>query len=480
MPLGGIAWQAMQYVLGLERLGYEVWYIEDGGANPYDPRVNSVVMECDYNVAYVRRMMERYGLGDRWAYWDAINDVYHGLSREQVHALYREADGLINLCVATSSSSSHTADVIVIGGGLIGSSVALRLAQAKLRVLVFDRGDPGAEASSAAAGMIAPQAESAEPDAFFAMCAASHALFRDFVAEIEELSGQEVDFRRDGSLLVAVEEKQVAELEKLYWNQTRAGLPLERLTPPALEQKMPGLSSKVRMALGVSEDYWLDSEKLARAVIEAAQRLGVRFYAHCAVEELRVQEKHVEAIRAGSGHAGGEATPFSAGCFVLAAGCWSGGLAAQIGLPLSLQPCRGQMMEFESPREDPPRGPRRNPLLGAPLRPPMVLIGTTVEYAGFEKTVTAEGLQSILNGAMRFAPFLKDCVFRRAWAGLRPDTADHLPVLGYGKLDNLILATGHFRHGILLAPITAQLISELALTRSTSLSLEAYRPTRFA
>jgi len=109
MPLGGIAWQAMQYVLGLKRLGWDVWYVEDGGANPYDPRVNSVVMECDYNVAYVRRMMERYGLGERWAYWDAINDVYHGLSREQVHALYREADALINLCGATKLREEHMA-----------------------------------------------------------------------------------------------------------------------------------------------------------------------------------------------------------------------------------------------------------------------------------------------------------------------------------------------------------------------------------
>jgi hypothetical protein len=109
MPLGGIAWQAMQYVLGLERLGYEVWYIEDGGANPYDPRVNSVVMECGYNVAYVRRMMERYGLGERWAYWDAINDVYHGLSRERVRALYREADALINLCGAARLREEHMA-----------------------------------------------------------------------------------------------------------------------------------------------------------------------------------------------------------------------------------------------------------------------------------------------------------------------------------------------------------------------------------
>jgi glycosyltransferase involved in cell wall biosynthesis len=109
MPLAGIAWQAMNYVLGLERLGYEAWYVEDHGANPYDPRVNSVVMTCDYNVAYVRRMMERYGLGGRWAYWDAINDVYHGLSREAVHRLYREADALINLCGAARLRDEHMA-----------------------------------------------------------------------------------------------------------------------------------------------------------------------------------------------------------------------------------------------------------------------------------------------------------------------------------------------------------------------------------
>jgi hypothetical protein len=107
MPLAGIAWQAMHYVLGLERLGYEAWYIEDGGANPYDPRANSVVMDCEYNVAYVAKMMESYGLGDRWAYWDAINDVYHGLSRERVRALYRESDALINLCGATRLREEH-------------------------------------------------------------------------------------------------------------------------------------------------------------------------------------------------------------------------------------------------------------------------------------------------------------------------------------------------------------------------------------
>lgn len=107
MPLGGIAWQAMQYALGLERLGYEVWYVEDSGANPYDPRIDSVVMDCAYGVAYLRRAMERYGFGGRWAYWDAINDRYHGLSRERVLALYGEADALINLCGATRLREEH-------------------------------------------------------------------------------------------------------------------------------------------------------------------------------------------------------------------------------------------------------------------------------------------------------------------------------------------------------------------------------------
>jgi hypothetical protein len=109
MPLAGIAWQAMHYLLGLEQLGYRAWYVEDGGANPYDPRANSVAMDCGYNVRYLQHVMERHGFGQRWGYWDAINDVRHGLSGQQVHALYREADALINLCGATQLREEHLA-----------------------------------------------------------------------------------------------------------------------------------------------------------------------------------------------------------------------------------------------------------------------------------------------------------------------------------------------------------------------------------
>jgi len=107
MPLAGIAWQAMHYLLGIEQLGYEAWYVEDGGANPYDPWANSVVMECDYNVAYLRRIMERYGFGHRWAYWDPIRDIHHELSRERVRALYAVSYPVINLCGATKLREEH-------------------------------------------------------------------------------------------------------------------------------------------------------------------------------------------------------------------------------------------------------------------------------------------------------------------------------------------------------------------------------------
>jgi hypothetical protein len=107
MPLAGIAWQAVHYLVGLRKLGYDAWYVEDHGANPYDPRIASVVMDCEYNLAYLREAMARHGFAGRWAYWDAINDVYHGLSRERVRGLYAEADGLINLCGATRLRDEH-------------------------------------------------------------------------------------------------------------------------------------------------------------------------------------------------------------------------------------------------------------------------------------------------------------------------------------------------------------------------------------
>jgi glycine oxidase len=143
-----------------------------------------------------------------------------------------------------------------------------------------------------------------------------------------------------------------------------------------------------------------------------------------------------------------------------------------------MQPCRGQMIEFDAPA-DLPLVVRAGHHYLVPRAGRRVLVGTTAEYVGFEKAVTAEGLQSIIAGVERIAPFVKALKFRRAWSGLRPDTADHYPILGRGEIPNLFFATGHFRNGILLAPITAQLTSELLLKGSSSVPIGTYHPARF-
>lgn len=381
--------------------------------------------------------------------------------------------------MATSGDTSDAADAIVIGGGIIGCSIALRLAQARLSVVVIERGEPGAEASSAAAGMLAPQGETVELSPFLELCLASRDLYPSFVAEVEELSGERVGYRRDGTLLVAVDEVECRKLDEIYRAQSRHGLALERLRADAVRERVPGLSDAIPCGLFVPGDHWVDSERLSRAVAEACRRRGVRFRTGSEVKKLGVRGARVESIEVHpSGAAGAEPTTLSAGQFVLAAGCWSGELARTAGVRIDIEPCRGQVIEFDC-SADLPLTVRLGDHYLVPRQSGRVLAGTTQEYVGYDKAVTGEGLRSILEGTARLAPLVKDCRFRRSWAGLRPDTADHLPVLGYGELNNLMLATGHFRNGILLAPLTAQLISELFLTRSTSRSIEAYHPGRF-
>ncbi len=375
-------------------------------------------------------------------------------------------------------SSSASAEVIVIGGGLIGCAIAFRLAQSRWHVLVLDRGEPGAEASQAAAGMLAPQGEMAEPSKFFELCAASRDLYPAFIADLEELTGQRVRYHRDGSLLVATDDEEGQKLAKVYEAQKAMGLPLEQLGARDVLDRVPVLSSHTRGGLFIPGDDWLDNEQLVLVLVNACKQLGVGFHSGTAVRALKVRNGRVESIESIS--SSGTPLTYSAAQFVLAAGCWSRELMAPLGIDLGMQPCRGQMIEFESPVGQFPLNlvVRSGEHYLVPRSPGRILAGTTVEYVGFEKAVTGEGLRSILEGVARFAP-LGALRFRRAWSGLRPDTSDHLPILGQAELENLIFATGHFRNGILLAPITAQLISEVLLSGSVSRPIAAYSPLRF-
>ena len=375
-------------------------------------------------------------------------------------------------------SSSRTPDVLIVGGGIIGASIALRLAQAGLGVTVLDRGAPGSGASSAAAGMLAPQGERVQPRSFAELCVASRRLYPDFAAEVQELSGQAVGYRSDGTLLVALNPEQENELSTVALEQAAQGFSLQPLDAAEIHARAGGLAPQIRSGLFFPDDHWVDNERLMRALLTACDRALVRVEAGRAVQKFRATGSRIEGVEV-TGAATGIIDTYTAGTYVLAAGCWSGGLGATIGLNLPLLPCRGQMMEFEA-KSDLPWVVRAGIHYLVPRPDRHVVVGTTAEYVGFEAAVTAEGLQSILEGVTRLAPRFGQLHFRRAWAGLRPDTTDHLPIIGYGEMKNLLLATGHFRHGILLAPITAEIVADLILKGSTPRPLEGYRPTRFA
>jgi glycine oxidase len=380
--------------------------------------------------------------------------------------------------MAHTLDSEKKADVVVVGGGIIGSAIALRLARAGATVTVVDRGQPCSEASGAAAGMIAPQGEMIEPEPFSEFCTASRDLYPEFVAEVEELSRERVHYRRDGALLVAIDEHECEELERVYRNQTQHGLPLERLTNDRVLKRFPGLSPRIELALFVPGDHWVDNERLTHALIKAGGASRVAFHWNCNVTGFNVEGDQVESLRALLSGTAVETT-LSAERFILAAGCWSGQLAETLGISLPIMPCHGQMIEFETPVEL-PYVVRAGINYVVPRSRQIAVAGTTAKWGGYEKPVTAGGLYSIIQGVSRILPVAADFRFRRAWAGLRPDTKDHLPILGFGALSNLIFATGHFRNGILLAPITAKLIAELLLTGAPSQSLDLYSPRRFA
>lgn len=362
-------------------------------------------------------------------------------------------------------------DVLIVGGGLIGCAAAFRLAQRGARVVVVDRGTPGAEASTAAAGMIAPQGETVRPDAFFELGAQSRDLYTAFIAEVEQASGRQVGYRRDGEMLVAMDDAGVHELETIYKAQTAIGLPVERLQPEEARRRVPGLSEDLRMALFLGGDHWLNNEWLMEALVEACRRLGVTFHTQTRVVRLNSNGNGVASVQVAAEN--GQSS-LSAATYVVAAGSWSGDL----GVTLPLRPCRGQMLEFET-ASDLPFVVRSGHHYLVPRAPHRVVVGTTAEYTGYDKAVTAGGLRSILEGTLPFAPFLKDLRFSRAWCGLRPDTPDHLPILGPGPYPNLIFATGHFRNGILLAPITAAIISALIFEGASPYPIQDYSPARF-
>jgi glycine oxidase len=372
--------------------------------------------------------------------------------------------------------NTQTSDVAIIGGGIIGLAVARALALRGVRdVLLIERNSLGAESSSAAAGMLAPQAEANRAHEFFQLTCQSRDLYPTYAAALLSETGIDIQLETTGTLYLAFTEHDEDELEKRYLWQKDAGLPIEKLSGAEVRQLEPAINEHVRAALKFPLDTQVENRRLISALAAANERLGVRLEIGTSVTSLRIERDRVTGIETDRGFVATDQV-------VVAAGAWSSQLrAADKALPdMRIKPVRGQMLCFT------PTPPLSRHIIYSqrgylvPRRDGRLLAGSTTEHAGFEKQVTAAGVYSILSAAMEIAPQVSSLSLTDSWAGLRPRAADTLPVLGpCAEIGGVYYATGHYRNGILLAPITGELIAGAIVDKVFPAKLEIFSPDRF-
>jgi glycine oxidase len=363
-------------------------------------------------------------------------------------------------------------DVIIVGGGVIGCSIALRLARAGLKVTLMERGRVGCEASRAAAGMLSPQAEASEPGPFLDLCLRSRAMYPQFAELLKDASGIDIEYRDEGTLCVALEGEDPAQVARWASWQKTAALPLEELSAADIAAREPLVTKSAARAIFVPGDHQVENRRLMDALDAAIRRAGVEVVEGARVEALLIEGRRAVGVICND-------APVRAGAIVVAAGSWSSRLLQPAGLRVRVTPARGQMLAVRGGAARPRHVLHSSRVYAVPRNDGRVVIGATVEYVGFNKAVTAGGIRGLLDAAIELAPSLADCEVVETWAGFRPDTEDHLPIIGPCEVTNLFLATGHFRNGILLAPVTAELLGECILRQTTPDELRPFGINRF-
>jgi glycine oxidase len=382
------------------------------------------------------------------------------------------------------TSLPKTAEVVIVGGGVIGLGVARALALRGCRdVLLIERAGLGAESSSAAAGMLAPQAEADRADDFFQMACRSRDMYPAFAAALLNETGIDIELETTGTLYLAFTDKDVTELQKRYEWQTKAGLRLEMLDGDDARRLEPAISANVSAALKFPLDTQVENRRLISALAASTEKLGVRLVNGTTVATLKTDYRGIAGVETSRGFVGTDIVIVACGAWTSSLGLTdlSGRLASEKMLPnLRIEPIRGQMLCFEvNPQMArhviySPRG------YIVPRRDGRLLVGATTEQAGFDKRVTAEGVSSLLSAAMEISPQIGALPLRESWAGFRPRAADGLPVIGpYAEIGGLFYATGHYRNGILLAPITGELIAGAIVDRLAPTELNYFSPDRF-
>ena len=362
-------------------------------------------------------------------------------------------------------------DVAIAGGGVIGGAIALELARAGLRVCIFDQQKLGQEASWASAGIISPAPENPGMIATVELAKRSAALYPEFVAQVEEISGQGTGFRRKGTIEAIFSHDAKEELSTIIALHHGLGLKAEPLRAEDARELEPALSDEMEAAVLRPEEASIDNRLLTAAIFEAAHRSRAEIF----------PVSRVTGIWRDGARCGGlllENEKVEAKWTVIAAGCFSGTIEG-VSAYAPVKPAKGQMIALRADDLEIERVLWSENVYLVPRNDGRILAGATVEYVGFDKRVTAGGIEKVLAGAIELAPGLKDGRIEETWAGLRPDSADHLPILGPTDLQGLVMATGHFRSGILLTPVTARLVREWVTEQKVSTDWERFSPMRF-
>jgi glycine oxidase len=360
----------------------------------------------------------------------------------------------------------EAADVVIVGGGVIGCALARELALRGAAVTVIEKSEPGAEASGAAAGLIAPQAEGLPRGPFFDLALESRRLYPAWTAQLQEESGIKVGYRKTG-ILRCVLPGSVRETGPFDW-QRGDGLVVEEKEAAEIAALTAGSGSReIREATFFPDDGLVDNRRLTRALHVAAERRGVEFAIGRTARRFLVRGGRCVGVETDEG-------PIAGAQVVNAAGAWAG---FDPDFPVPVEPVHGQIVEVDSPAPALPTVVESEEVYVVP-RGPSWLLGSTVERIGFEKRVTAGAVARLIAAAARLLPSLDGAVFRSAWSGLRPGTPDGLPVLGRGPLPGLFLSTGHFRNGILLAPVSALAVAD-CLAGSGARDLSPFAIGRF-
>jgi glycine oxidase len=362
-------------------------------------------------------------------------------------------------------------EAVIAGGGLIGGAIALELALAGVRVAIFEQGEPGREASWAGAGILSPAPENPATIPLVPLGMASMALYPDFVARVEGISGQDVGFRAKGALEALFSRDTARELSTHVALHHGLGLKAEAISAEDARELEPALSPELEAAVLRPDEASVDNRALTHAILEAARKSGAEILAHREVQGVWREKDRCAGLLL-------EDDKISSKWTIIAAGSFSASIAG-VATYAPVRPAKGQMVSLRSDRAKIERVLWSDKIYLVPRNDGKILAGATVEYVGFDKKVTAGALEKILSGAIELVPDLANAQMEETWAGLRPDSPDHLPILGPTDIEGLLLATGHFRSGILLTPITARLIREWVTEQRVSVDWDRFAPSRF-